>query len=187
MYTAWVLDIDIIVNFKDNLRVSSSDRCRIEDPRQQSSSKEWFLVFGTSSTDYILHLWVNTDPIQENTLSPLPVLYPKPIFDPLPAAIAWGRQNESVACRSTKSTWLNMVTKVSQHILVVSFSIQLIRAGLEHHQMHRWSLIGIAEFKYPYTKQDQSPYELCADAAFCSELVDGQFHLKCQHHFFHQV
>ena len=71
-YTARVLDIDTIVNFKDTLQVSSSDRYRIEeDTRQQSSSKEWFLVRARRITPSICGRILIQH--KKNTLSPLPV------------------------------------------------------------------------------------------------------------------
>ena len=33
--------------------------------------------------------------------------------------------------------------------------------------------VGITEFKCPYSKQDLSPLEVCADAKFCGEVVDS--------------
>ena len=138
-YTARALDVDTIITFKDSLQVSSADGCRTEtDTRQQFSSKEWFSVWAHRITSSIC----DQIPIQHKKMFPLYLqsLYPKPMFDPLPAAMAWGRQKELVACRKYRSTWSNMATKVSQHILVVLSSIQL-RAGLEHHQMHKLSIL----------------------------------------------
>jgi len=48
-------------------------------------------------------------------------------------------------------------------------------------------LNGIAEFKYPYTKRDKSPEEACSDPSFYCELVNGHFHLKRTHQYYHQV
>ena len=42
---------------------------------------------------------------------------------------------------------------------------------------------GIAEFKCPYSKQDQSPQEACKDPSFFCELVNGTFELKRDHHY----
>ena len=95
-YAARVQDGDRIATFKDRLRVSSSKRCQIEeDTRQQSSSKEWLFVRAHRITSSICGRIL----IQHKKTLPLlyQCLYPKP----LPAAIAWGRQNESVACIST--------------------------------------------------------------------------------------
>ena len=47
--------------------------------------------------------------------------------------------------------------------------------------------VGIAKFKCPYSKQDLSPLEACADTKFCGEVVNGQFQLKRNHQYFHQV
>ena len=57
-----------------------------------------------------------------------------------------------------------------------------VRAGLEFSILH-----GIAEFKCPYSKRDYSPYEACADPDFFCEVIDGQFRLKRQHQYYHQV
>ena len=63
-----------------------------------------------------------------------------------------------------------MVTQVSQHILMVSSSIQLEASPDARVIDPSCNLIGIAEFKCPYTKRDQSPYELCTDAAFYGDI-----------------
>ena len=47
--------------------------------------------------------------------------------------------------------------------------------------------VGIAKFKCPYSKQDLSPLEACADTKFCGEVVNGRFQLKRNHQYFHQV
>ena len=189
-YAARILDVDTIVTFKDRLRVSSSDRCRIEkDTRQQSSSKEWFLVRARRITSSICGRIL----IQHKKTLPLlyQCLYPKPMFDPLPAAIAWGRQNESVACRKYQEYMIEhghkgltthpcgFIIHPTKGWLGASPDAQVIDPSC--------NLTGIAEFKCPYAKRDQSLYDACTDAYFCGELVDGQFQLKRQHHYFHQV
>ena len=66
-----------------------------------------------------------------------------------------------------------MVTKVSQHTLVAS-SLTQLKAGLKHHRMHKFSIL-CADFKCPYAKQDDLPYEAFADADICGEFVSEQF------------
>ena len=189
-YAARVLDVDTVITFRDSLRVSSSDRCRIEeDTRNQSSSKEWFSVRAHRITSSICGRIL----IQHKKSLPLlhQCLYPKPIFDPLPAPIAWGWQNESVACRKYQEYMIKHGHK----------GLTTHPCGFIIHQTKGWlgaspdaqvidpscNLVGIAEFKCPYTKRDQSPYDACADTDFYGELVDGQFQLKRQHYYWHQV
>ena len=189
-YTARTLDVDTIITFKDSLRVSSSDRCRIEaDTRQQSSSKEWFSVRARRITSSICGRIL----IQHKKTLPLLLqcLYPKPMFDPLPAALAWGRQNESVACRKYQEYMIEhghkghtthpccFIIHPTKGWLGASPDAQVVDPSC--------NLVGIAEFKCPYAKRDQSPYDACTDANFYGELVDGKFQLKRRHIYFHQV
>ena len=189
-YSARVLDVETINTFKDSLRVSSTDRCRIEeDTRQQSSSKEWFMVRAHQITSSICGCIL----IQKKTTVPLlrQCLYPKPMFDPLPAAIAWGQQNEAVACSKYKEFMIkNGHNDLTTH--PCGFFIHPTKGWLGASPDARvndplCNLIGIAEFKCPYSKQDQSPYDACADANFCCEIVNGKFQLKREHQYFHQV
>jgi hypothetical protein len=154
-YASRVQEIDTIGTIKDTLRVSSSDRCCIEeDTRQQSSSKQWFLVRARRITSSISGRIL----IQHRSRHIYQCLYPKPMFDPLPAAIAWGRQNESVACR------------IYQEYMIEQGHIGLTThpCGFIIHPTKGWlgaspdarvidpscNLIGIAEFKCPCTKRD---------------------------------
>ena len=113
------------------------------------------------------------------------------MFDPLPAALAWGQQNESVACRKYQEYMIEHGHKgLTTHLrgfiihptkcwLGASPDAQVVDPSC--------NLVGIAEFKCPYAKRDQSPYDACTDANFYGELVDGKFQLKRRHIYFHQV
>ena len=96
--TTRILDDVSLATFKDGLNVSSALRHQIEEStRQQSSSTEWFSArahrITSSICGQILTQKKKTIPLLKRCL------YHKPLFDPLPAVIAWGRQNEAIACR----------------------------------------------------------------------------------------
>ena len=180
-YTARVLDIDTLVNCKDNLRVNSSDRCRT---RQQSSSKEWLLVRAQRITSSICG-WILIQ--YKKTLSLLyQCLYPKPMFDPLPAAITWGQQNESVACRKYQGYMIEHDHKgVTTHPCGFIISFLQLRASLEHHEKHGWSIPHATSLELSLRALTPNKISHFTNYVrmlhFCGELFDGQFHLKRQY------
>ena len=189
-YNPRVLDVETINNIKVGLQVTSVVRSLVEeDTRQQSSSKQWFSVRAHRITSSICGRIL----IQKKKTIPLlrQCLYPKPLLDLLPPPIAWGRQNESVACERYRDFMIrNGHRDLDTH-----------PCGFIIHPTHGWlgaspdtrvvdpscDLVGIAEFKCPYSKRHQSPVEACSDSDFYCEIVSGQFKLKRHHQYFHQV
>ena len=189
-YNTQVLDIETINTIKAGLQVSSALRSTIkQDTREQSSSKQWFLVRAQRITSSICGR-ILTQKVKTISLL-LQCLYPKPLLHPLPAPIAWGRQNESVACERYKE----FMTQ-NGHC-----GLQTHPCGFIVHPTHGWlgpspdarvtyqscDLVGIAEFKCPYSKRQQSPIEACSVRDFYCEVVNGQFKLKHHHPCYHQV
>ena len=189
-YTTRILDDATVATVKDNLQVSSSERQHIEEnTRKQSTSSEWFLVRAQRITSSICGQILTQKKKSVSLLKRC--LYPKPLFDPLPAAIAWGRQNESTACGKYED-YMNKNGHSGLTTIACGFIIHPTKGWLGaspdakvNDPSHE--LFGVAEFKCPYSKRDVSPLEACCDPNFYCELVDGHFQLKRTHQYFHQV
>lgn len=120
-------------------------------------------------------------------------LYPKPLLDPLPAPIAWGRQHESTA--------------VKKYLAIKNppgscNSVTVEKCGFIIHPKHCWigaspdgkvkdlnsdQPDGILEIKCPYSKRDVEPEEACKDPTFYCEIQDLRICLKSSHTYYHQV
>ena len=172
--------METISTIKRSFQVSNALHFHIEeDTRQQSSCKKWFSVRAQRVTGSICGKIVT----QKKTISLLrQCLYPKPMPEPLPPALSWGRQNEAVVCRkSTEFMIRNGHTDLTTH--PCSFIIHPTKGWLgasPDAQVNdpSCSLVSIAEFKCPFSKRDQSPQDACANTNFYGEIVDGQFHVK---------
>lgn len=190
-YTARELSVDDIATKKKSFCVSSALRHTIEErTRRQSQTEEWHrlrLQRITASTCGKILIQ------KKKTVSLLrQCLYPKPLLDPLPPPIAWGRENEMRACRKYEEFMIS-----SHH-----GGFTTSACGFVIHPEKGWLGAspdakvfdpschlpnGIAEFKCPYSKRDKSPQEACNDSSFFCEMVNGKFCLKRTHHYYHQV
>ena len=118
-------------------------------------------------------------------------LYPKPLMDPLPAPIAWGRQHESTAIKK----YLALKNPSGS-----STSITVEKCGFIIHHKHCWlgaspdgkvkdlnsdQQDGILEIKCPYSKRDVEPEEACKDPTFYCEIKDSRICLKSSHAYCH--
>ena len=188
---ARIMSETVMAEVKDGLNVSSRMRMEIEmKTRQQSAEKEWHSVrvqrITSSTCGQILTQKSKTVALLVR------VLYHKRLTPP-PPPIAWGLQNEQVACRSYQ-----------QHMLSIGHSgLTTQPIGFIVHPTKGWfgaspdakvydpsshvNCHGIAEFKCPYSKRDISPQEACQDPQFCCELQSGTIHLKRNHNYYHQV
>lgn len=119
------------------------------------------------------------------------VLYPKPLL-PLPLAIAWGIENEPMACKeyckSMKANGHPNLTTSS-----CGFIIDQVKGWLGAspdtfvYDPSATKLYSIAEFKCPYSKRSETIINSCQDKNFCCEDIDGHPQLKRQHTYYHQV
>ena len=177
---ARIMSETVMAEVKDGLNVSSRMRMEIEmKTRQQSAEKEWHTVrvrrITSSTCGQILTQKSKTVALLVR------VLYHKRLTPP-PPPIAWGLQNEQVACRSYQ-----------QHMLSIGHSgLTTQPIGFIVHPTKGWfgaspdakvydpsshaNCHGIAEFKCPYSKRDISPQEACQDPQFCCELQSGTTH-----------
>lgn len=118
------------------------------------------------------------------------VLHPKPLLL-LPHAIAWGIENEPVAC---KEYCKYMKANCHPNLTTSScgFIIDQVKGWLGAspdafvYDPSTTKLYGIAEFKCPYSKRSETIINSCQDKNFCCEDIDGHPQLKRQHTY-HQV
>ena len=179
-----------ISEVKSSLSVANTIRCDIElKTRQQSATKEWHYARVRRITSSICGQILTQ---KKKTVALLcRSLYPKPL-DPLPPPMAWGRQNEQVACDNYRRYMTN-----NGHC-----GLTTNPCGFIMHRTKGWlgaspdakvydpscnDSNGIVEFKCPYSKRDKSPQDLCQDHSFYCELFTGTFHLKRNHNYYHQV
>ena len=128
IYTAHALSPEDITARKELFHVSTALQHQIEErTRKQSNTDEWYDVRAQRITSSMCGQILNQN---SKTVALLHrCLYPKPLLDPLPRPIVWGRKNEEIACKNIESIWSNVVTLVLIHTPVV-LSSTTKRAGL---------------------------------------------------------
>ena len=173
------------------LKVTDMERFDIErETRSQQFSKIWHEVRYKRITGSICGRILCQ---KKRTASLLAYcLYPKPLLDPLPAPIAWGRQHESTAIKKY------LVIKNPPG----SSSSITEKCGFIVHREHCWlgaspdgkvkdlssdQPNGILEIKCPYSKRNVKPEEACKDPLFYCEIKDSRVCLKSSHTYYHQV
>ena len=174
-----------------SLCVSTSLQHNAEERmRTQFNTKEWYQLRAHRITSSTCCLILN----QRNKTLPLLhwCLYPKPLLNPLPSSVAWGQQNEKVACKKytefmVRSGHSGLTTQPCGFIIHQTKGWLGVSPDAKVFDPACSCLNGIAEFKCPYTKRDKSPEEACSDPSFYCELVNGHFHLKRTHQYYHQV
>ena len=120
-------------------------------------------------------------------------MYPKPLLDPVPAPIAWGRQHESIAIKKYLA---------SKNLPGCSTFTTVEKCGFIIYPKHCWlgassdgkvkdldsiQPNGILEVKCPYSKRDVEPEEACKDPAFYCDIRDSRICLKPSHTYYYQV
>jgi hypothetical protein len=187
---ARILPQDILLKAKENFNISDTIRMEIEhNTRNQSSSSDWHHARLRRITGSICGQIIK----QKRKTVPLlcRVLYPKPLIL-LPRPIAWGIQNEPFACASYRK-YMNESGHVGLSTSPVGFVIDKTKGWLGASPDTRVNdpscadKSGIAEFKCPYTKRDESPQQSCYDKDFFCEMIDGQVQLKQSCSYYHQV
>ena len=176
---------------KASLNVSCETREKIElETRSQSASQEWYAVrskriTGSKSSKILSQKKRSISLLRE-------CLYPKPLLEPLPKPIAWGRNSEPVAVNSYV-LYMKEVLKKNVTVRPSGFIIHpdsgwlgaspdgIITDPACQHST------GLLEVKCPYSKRDKSPQEACSDSNFFCELIDSKVILKKNHGYYHQV
>ena len=189
--TERILTADVLDQAIDRFQVSTTRRQHIEEvTRGQSATKEWYDVRAQRITSSICGRILSQK--QKSVALLRHCLYPKPLCDPLPPPITWGRIYEATACRMYRDTMVSqghsgLITYPCGFIIhptmgwlgaspdakVVDPSLQLLN--------------GITEFKCPYSKRDKSPKECCDDPSFYCTWTNGHLQLKHNHQYYHQV
>ena len=188
---ARVIPDQTIMKVKDGLNLSSSVRTELEmKTRDQSESKEWHNArirrITSSTCGQILTQKHKTIALLHRSL------YPKRL-NPLPSPIAWGIQNEQLACVSYQKYMhskghCGLTTTRCGFIVLSSKGWLGASPDARVYDPSSSKCNGIAEFKCPYSKRDKSPLESCEDPNFFCELHDsGISHLKRTHNYYHQV
>lgn len=177
---------------KRKLNVTSEQRRHIEEKtRSQSSSSHWFDVrarrITASKCGRIICQQQRTDALL------LDVLYSKRMNpDLLPHPIKWGIENESNA-RDAYITYMKENGHANLETRPIGFVIHLSQGWLGASPdafVIDTAFIqpnGIAEFKCPFSKKDESVHNACSDQHFYCTMVDGKLHLKRDHPYYHQV
>ena len=110
----------------------------------------------------------------------------------MPAACAWGKNNESKA----KDAYVTKMQtnghnnlQVSESGLVINTEYTFLGASPDDlvHDPVSADANGLLEMKCPYLLKDISPYEAAQQMSFFCYLQDGSLHLKKQHHYYYQV
>ena len=193
------LDISLYLNLNpisdemilESLCLTMEQREELEkETRKQANSSQWHEARRYRITGSKCECVVNQ---KERTVALLRFcLYPKPMLDPLPLPISWGRNNEMRACYA-------YVKHMQKH---GHTGLEASPSGFVVHPEKGWlgaspdawvtdpscnPSQGIAEFKCPYSKRCVTPEEACKDHSFCSVLQDGKIQLKREHTYYHQV
>ena len=176
-------------SIKSSLSVSKDIRLEIElKTLSQNTSVEWFHVRSRITSSVCGQIFIQ----KKKSVSLLcRVLYPKPL-DPLPDAIS-GIQNEPIACAKYYCKYMNANGHPTLVTKPCGFIIDPIKSWLGAsldafvHDPSSLCSNGIAEFKCPYSKRNDTIVHSCQDKGFCCEYIDGHIRLKRQHMYYHQV
>ena len=189
--TKRILTLEEIDQAKHRFLVSAARRQQVEEhTRDQSLVREWHDIRAMRITSSICGRIL----VQKRKTVALLMysLYPKPLLEPLPPPIAWGRKHEATACTSYKKLMLSrghnglctypcgFIIHPSKGWLGASPDAKVVDSSFALPN-------GIAEFKCPFAKRDKSPQECCEDPSFYCSWENGHLHLKQDHPYYHQV
>lgn len=184
------VDKTLLKRAKGKLNVTCKERIEIEKNTQaQIQSSEWFAVrtrriTGSKSGKILCQ--------KERTVALLTdMLYRKPLLH-LPKAIAWGIKHESSACAAYLKYMQSNVHKdatTSECGFIIHPTMGWLGASPDALVTDPSSSLqsGIAEFKCPFSKKDQTLSEACSDPNFYFSFQNGSFQLKRDHCYYHQV
>ena len=186
IFTADLLDQGI-----QRFQVSTMNRQHIEEvTRGRSTTTEWYHARAQRITSSICGRILIQ---RQKSLSLLRhCLYPKPLREPLPQPIAWGRKYERTACRAYRDEMVclghsglttypcGFLIHPTMGWLGASPDAKVFDPSFQPHN-------GIADFKCPYSKRDKSPQESCDDPSFYCSWNNGHTQFRHDHHYYHQV
>ena len=175
---------------KDSLNVTAEEREKIEViTRDQSQSAQWYIArcrrITGSTCGKILIQHAPTPALLSA------VLYSKPFITP-PPPIKWGLEHEMQASRA----YLEYAKRHGKHKLAIRKCGFVIHPTMGFFGASPDACVtdpycelpeGIAEYKCPFSKKDVTPREACEDESFYCTYLGGSFHLKRNHHYYHQV
>ena len=190
-YRTRELSSDEIAIRKKSFNVSTALQHSIEErTRKQFQTEEWHRLRVQRITSSTCGLILTQ---KKKTVALLrQCLYSKPLLHPLPLPIAWGRENEQIACRKYEEFMVrngHSGLTTSPCGFIIHPEKSWLGASPDAKVFDPSSNLqnGIAEFKCPYSKRDKSPQEACSDQGFFCEMVNGKFSLKRNHQYYHQV
>ena len=189
--TERIVNADVIDQAIERFQVSTIHRQHIEEiTRDQSTTREWYDVRAQRITSSICGRILIQK--QKSVALLRCSLYPKPLCEPLPPPIAWGRKHEVTACRMYRDVMVseghNGLTTYPCGFLIhptmgwlgASPDAKVVDPSFQPPN-------GIAEFKCPFSKRDKSPQKCCDDPSFYCTWIDGHLQLKHDHQYYHQV
>ena len=158
------------------MNVSMLERLRIEEAtRSQNSSSVWCVersqrITGSKCACIIKQVKKTSSLLRS-------VLYPKPLMDPLPAPIKWGRENENRA-RLMYEKHMNATGHLGLTVRPCGFIIHPCKCWLGASPdgvvvdptADINSMAGLLEIKCPYSWRDTKFNEACKDLNFYCSL-----------------